>query len=222
MIVQWVAGGRSLLNVSLDTYEYEDEAPDPDDAGSILGRVICVSIFGTATVTAFRATYADAAPDYKDLTFVRADVSGSYRSEVWYLPNTIQGKYILEPTFSSATDSVLGTSAYKYFGGIGTHGGATGTGDPASKAITPNQADSIVLASLVTETASGILNAIDQNNRWELFHAAGSSMGSDKGPVNPITSTTLQFDGITAGHVWVVSSVEVLTYQDNPPGIMGM
>jgi len=45
-------------------------------------------------------------------------------------------------------------------------------------------------------------------------------MGSDKLVVTP-ASTTLQFNGITAGHSWAQSSVELLSYVAAPPAIMG-
>jgi hypothetical protein len=159
----------------------------------------------------------------RNLIFVRADTNGAYRLETWFLPAYeywVAGEQVAIHLTASG-DVIATASSYFYLGGIGAHGGATGTGDPASLAITPLQRDSVVFSSMLTQTTSGVLNADSQNSRADVPSASGTLMASSKGPIATPVSTTLQFNGITAGHAWVQSSVELLTYQDNPPAIMG-
>lgn len=217
MKIQWIAESQSPYQAAQSTYEHDFECLD--DTGLLIGRVIGVHIFGAETVTAFRAA-REGPVVWQDLTFVERTQNGLYCTEIWYLANTVAGTYTFEPTFSASVDSILGASSYLYFGGVGAHGGATGTGDPASKAITTTQSYSRVLSVLTCETLSGITNAVNQNARWERSGASITGMGADK-EVDTPASATLQFDGITVGHVWAQSSVELLSYQDNPPGIMG-
>jgi TAT (twin-arginine translocation) pathway-exported protein len=220
MTIAFDTAFNSGYSPGVNTYSWDHALKT---SARIPGLVVGVSIFGAATVTSISGEEGGTA-EIRQFTFVREDHNGNYRSEIWQL--LVAFDFFSLPTvtiavnLSGTVDSCAGSASFSYYGGIGAHDGANGTGDPASKALTPNQPNSYVLSNLCAQTASGITNATLQNNRWDVPGASGTGMGSDKLVATP-ASTTLQFNGISGGHSWAQSSVELLSYVAAPPAIMG-
>lgn len=219
MTNQWIASGNSGIQIGLTTYEWDQEALYFDAEHELLGRFIGVSIFTTGvTVTGMRATY-EGPVVWRDLTFVGAITNGNVRTEIWYLLNTLTGTYTIEPTFSASCTSLLGGWAFLHCGGVGAIETASGSATPASDEITTTRPNSIPLSLLTSLTPTGITNT--DNQRWDVPNAVGTSIGVDKNPIAVPAATTFQFDNVGV-LAWAQVSVEVLSYVDRPPAIMGL
>jgi hypothetical protein len=206
MTIAFDASSNSGYEASLSTYSWNHTV----GSSVLFGGVLCgVAIFLTGTVLSI--TYGGVA-----LSFVRADVSGIYRSEIWYLPNPPLGSNSVVVTLSTSLTSIAGVSSYSKCGGVAAQGGASGINTPASLSITPLQNNAIVVANLTTKTASGISDAGGQTNCWNNSGALGSNFSSNSGPVTPAAATTITYNGIGVVDTWVMSAVALLDITTMP------
>lgn len=175
--------------------------------------IVGVSIFVSGSVSSITR-------NGKNFVFVRSDISGVYRSEIWQLLNPDLGAFNITPTLSGSLTSILSAGSYGFCGGVGSSHGATGTGGTVADTITPRRNNSIVFTNLAAQTASGTSDAGGQNARINTAGALGTCRMSDKGPVNPAAATTLTYNGVSALDLWAISMAELLDLTPNPRPIL--
>jgi len=206
MTISFDAASSSGYEAALSTYNWTHTV----GAGVVNGGlVVGVAIFVAGSVTS--VTYGG-----KNLTFIRSDTNGVYRSELWYLQNPALGANSVVVTLNASLTSIAGAASYTFCGGPGAQAGANGTNTPASVSLTPIQDKSIVFANLSTQTASGVTDAGGQNNRWNSAGALGTNRASDIGPVTPPAVQTVTYNGIGAVDSWALSAVALVDLQHNP------
>lgn len=218
MTIQIDGVNISDYSVGLSTYEFDctvRDIPYP-------GLVVSVAIFGTESVTSVVWQGLNLAPACV------AVINGNYRIEIWYLHNAPIAEDVLQVNFSGSTTSISGAAAYQYFGGVGSHRGLASTDDLArvdfeDQSGTLIKDNSIILAAMCTSATSGVIHGHDeQNERWNAPNAAGTFIGSDRGPISPpVDPFSMSFLNPSALDVFAMSAVELLDYQSNPPEIMG-
>lgn len=188
-----------------------------DTAGKYAALVVGVSIFGTETVSSIKDDGG------QDFIFVRADTNGSYRSEIWYLPNfTANGDTPIQVFLTGVADFVAGACCYLYFGGVGSNNGATGTTTPTAEVIMlNNNINSILFSNFCINSPSGSAPAGIDALRWNVFDdpSDNSGLAADYGPL--VTAAYTPTYQTAAPATWALSAVELVNYQDNPPAIMG-
>ena len=174
--------------------------------------VVGVEIFATGTVTS--VTYNSV-----NLTFLRADANGVYRTELWYLVNPTSGSNTVTVNLSVALTSIASAQTYwnvNQGSPIDANNGSNGTGTPASASVTTINAAARVVGALSTLTASGVTSAGAQAPRTSGTGALGTGDSDDKGLIDTPASTTLQWNGIGVGNSWAVSLVS-LKVDTTPP-----
>lgn len=220
MNIQFDNSSTSGLKSSLSTYDFELITTIGQD--KYPGLVVGISIFGAGSVSSVLV-------EGTNLSFIREETSGNFRSEIWHLLSVphAAGSLTITVNLSGALDSIAGAACYSYYGGIGVNSqfGAMGV-DDASENLTTEYSDSIAFANVATQTTSGvtggsIVHAL--NNRWDVPSASGTGMAGDKGPY-PTAGVEVQmgFDNIGVTDVYVMSVVELLSYIPSPPALMGM
>lgn len=202
----------------VDTYLLDFDAITLEGEPQLLGLIVTVALFGAGTVTSV-IDNPNGPPPTQDLSLVRADTNGSYRSEIWYLQNMISGSHEITVNFSTTLSFAIWAGSFQYFGGVGANGGATGTGTPASKSITTLYDNSIVFAHLASNTASGITDAAGQDRLHEYYGALATTVESKGGLVTPPASAAMQFNSLGVADVWAMSCVELLSITQAPPPI---
>ena len=129
----------------------------------------------------------------------------------------------VDVTFSASVPSVCGSVAYKYFGGVGSNNGATGTTTPTAEVVMlNNNINSILFSNFCIHSSAGSAPAGIDALRWNDFDdpSDNSGLGADYGPlVTAAYTPTYQTSGTP---VWALSAVELVDYQDNSPAIIGM
>lgn len=187
------------------------------------GLVVGVSIFGTGTVSSI---VTESVTNPQNLIFIRADDDGPRRSEIWYVANLdLTGmtgdEFSINITLSSSVDVASGSCVYNYFGGIGFQGGVTGTTTPLAELdMSPVKLNSILFSNFCIDALTGS-SVVDQYERWNTSDGISKyGFGSDYGPMETTGYImSYQTSGVVA---WALSGVELLDYQDAPPGIMGL
>ena len=182
------------------------------------GLVVGVSIFGSET--------ASVSSQGKDFTFVRADTNGLYRSEIWYCTNiNTTTLTTISVSLSGVADVVAGACVYNYLGGVGVHDGLTGTiSIPLEIGLDLLQDNSIMFSNLCISSTEQVEPDGNPSDRWNVNDGVieNHGLGCDVGPISPAQNSTIGYQNVDELHIWALSAVELLTYQDNPPAIMGM
>lgn len=213
MRVQYdTAGGAGLQTISTYNWPHTIEADLPF-SGLIVAVATSVTDEEVLSVT------------YESINLTRAKKSlhpSGYGTEIWYMFNPPAGVGTVVVTLSTAMSSVGQSVSYSFFGGIGAIGGTSGTGGgTASDSITTLHNDSMVFGLINAQNESPVQGE-NQSNLWEVVgDSEVNCLGTDKGLIATPASTTLSWTGLASAQ-WVTAMVELLTYQDSPPAIMGM
>lgn len=191
----------SGAEVSLSTYTWTHVT------GGNTNRLLIVgfAILGAGTVTS--VTYPKAASP-TNLTFLRADANGLFRSELWYLIAPDSGSGTVTVVLSGVTTSDAGAASYWHVDQttpFSANAGGNGTNTPASAAVTPGSITNRVFGNLAAASASGITDQAGQALRYTTNTAAGTSRAAEEGTVMGLTSTTLQWNGLGLTDSWGVS-----------------
>lgn len=191
------------------------------------GMIVGVALFGAGIVNSVTGIVTnDIYPTIlKDFKLIRVDSSGLYRSEIWGLTTAfdlnVEAFTVTIQVGLSASITAIGQSAcYSYFGGVGVHTGAAGSGAQAEASIVTTGNNSIAFGNLVTQDAGAITEPGEQTNRYGDSGALGSIRGSDQGPLEVATSDgTISYSDIGALDLFAISVVELLSLTQSPPAI---
>jgi hypothetical protein len=167
--------------------------------------LVAVHIFVTGSVSTI--TYNGVT-----MTFVRADTSGVYRTEIWKLHNPVLGDYTVAVTLSAALTAIA--SALSMWDCHQTeldgNAGNTGTNNPATGSITPIMDDCRVVAFLTTSDTDvtfdpAALPCVIGTG------ALGTAAVAIEGVVYPKASTAVAWNGVGGLDTWLVSLASVKT-----------
>lgn len=198
-IVTFDSASSSGYEPALNTYSWSHTV------GSNSNRILVVGvgIFGVGQVSSVKYNGVD-------LTFLRSDVTGIYRSELWYIVGPPVGTFTVQVTLNTSLTSIANAQSYynvDQVNPIDAQNGAVGTNTPASASVTPVADKDMVVGNLVAQTASGVTSAGGQNSRTTNNGALGTDDSDDKGIVTPAAPTTLTWNGLGALDAWAVSLV---------------
>lgn len=154
------------------------------------------------------------------LTKLRADVSvsGTVRTEIWYLVAPAAGAHSVAVTLNTA--SVSGSVASSYNNVDQTspvdaqNGGTavTGAGGGSASVSTTTVTNAAWLVDAVASPDTAITVGSGQNSRGNITGAVGSAAQSDKGPISPAAPTTMQWDNVAALTTWTMSTMALKPY----------
>lgn len=155
----------------------------------------------------------------KNLSFVRADVKGVYRSEIWRMVAPDVGTFAIVVTLNTSLTSIGNAQSYYNVDQndpIDIEQGNTGTNSPATGSITPETDSCMLLANLVASTASGITSAGGQTSRTANNGALGTDASDEQGVITPISSKTFTWNNLGALDSWAVSVIAISPVQGAP------
>ena len=192
---------NSPYEAALSTYNWTHVVGTNNNRALFVG----VSIFATGTVTSITL-------GSQGLVFIRADVNGVYRTELWQLTSPVSGSGTITVNLSVALTSIAGAASYwnvdqriPYC----ANNGNNGTNNPASASVTPVDNNVRVFGVLSAATTSGTSDQIGQVPRWDNNGALGTSRGAEKGTILTPASTTIQWNGIGTTDAWAASLVSI-------------
>lgn len=206
--VTFDAASSSGYEPSLSTYSWNHTVASQSNRF----LEVSVGIFALGQVTS--VTYAGV-----NLVFVRADVKGVYRSEIWRMVAPAIGTNAIVVTLNASLTSI--GNAQSYYGvdqnePIDIDQGNTGTNTPASASLTPETNACMILGNLVAGTASGVTSAGGQTSRTINNGALGTDASDEKGTISPIAPTTLQWNNLGILDNWAVSIIAIAPVQGVP------
>jgi hypothetical protein len=207
--VYFDGGSTSTYEAALSTYNWTHVIGTNNNRLLVVG----VAIFASGTVSSITL-------GGQSLSFLRSDVNGVYRSELWYLVAPASGVGTITVTLSGSLTSIAGAASWwnvDQFVPFSASGGANGTNTPASIAITPTTITNRVFGVLAAQTASGLTDQIHQAPHYASTGALGSGLGSELGIILTAVSTTLQWNGLGATDSWAVSAVAIQPNTGNLP-----
>lgn len=187
----------STYEAALSTYNFSHTVGSNSNRLLVVG----VSIFAAGNVTSI--TYGVVA-----LTKLRHDVTGAYRSEIWYLIAPSSGTDTITVNLSASLTSIAGGASWwnvDQTDPFSANAGGTGTNTPASAAVTPGSSLNRVFGNLAAQTNSGVTDQVRQAQHYTASGALGSQIGSELGIIMSAASTTLQWDGIGTVDSWAIS-----------------
>ena len=199
--VKFDASATSAYQASLSTYNFNITV------GSNNGRVLLVgvAIFATGTVSTITAGGTS-------MSFVRSDVNGVYRSEIWSLFNPGTGSITITVTLSASLTSIANACSYYNASTVALDGntGANGTNTPSSASRTTIADRCVVFGNLCAQSASGILTAGTQTSRTISAGALGTGASDDSGgDIKPAGSKTITWTGEGALDSWAIGLVSI-------------
>ena len=189
---------NSGYQASLSTYSWTHRI-----GTGVANRALTVGVGILATGTVTSITYNGV-----DLSFVRTDSNGVYRSEIWRLVAPATGDNTVTVNLSVSLTSIANAESYwnvDQSTPIDAHNGNNGTGNPASASVTTITNKDRVFGNLVTQTASGVTSASGQSPRTTNTGALGTVSSDDKGIIDTAGSVSLQWNNITVLQSWAVS-----------------
>lgn len=194
--IRFDAASNSPYEASVSSYNWSHTC----SAGQNRGLLVEVSVFAAGTVTG--VTYNGVA-----MTFVRADTTGVYRTEIWRLENPASGANSVAVTLSASLTSVA--TAVSYTGVdqanmVEASGGATGTGGSPSASATTVSTYAWLFAGLSTANASPSPSD-RQRLRASSSGALGSGVAADQGPISPAASTASAWNAVGGLDAWALT-----------------
>lgn len=194
------AASTSTYEAALSTYNWNHTIADHPNRILVVG----VSIFLTGSVTS--VTYNGV-----NLTFLRSDTGGTYRSELWYLFAPAIGTNSVVVSLNTSLTSIANAQSYfnTHQKSIDANNGANGTNTPASGSVTAVAANTTVVGNLAAKSASGITSASGQNSRTISSGALGTAASDDFGDVAASSSKTFTWNGLGVTDNWAVSLVSL-------------
>lgn len=143
-----------------------------------------------------------------NMTQIGTSTNGAIRTELWYRLNTGVTAENVVSNFAASANILC--EAHVLNGVYQTSGpgvtSVTGTGNP-SQAITPNNNYGWLMDFYDTDDTAVTVGA-GQTQRSNTSHAAGSSATSTEGPINPKTSTTIDWTAGTGNYVQMVLNIQ--------------
>ncbi len=205
--VTFDATSSSGYQASLSTYTWNHTVANQSNRF----LEVSVGIFALGNVTS--VTFNN-----KNLTFVRADVNGVYRSEIWRMVAPDVGTLAVVVNLNVSLTSIGNAQSYYNVDQdepINIEQGNTGTNTPATGSITPEADSCMLLANLVASTASGITSAGGQTSRTANNGALGTDASDEQGVVTPISSKTFTWNNLGALDSWAVSVIAIQPVRPN-------
>ncbi len=172
---------------------------------SLPNRCLMLSVHVLVAGTVSNADFSGQA-----FTFVRGDANGVYRVEWWRLVNPAEGAGTITVNLSGSLTSVANASSYYNVDPttpVEASATASGTGTPGTGSVTPLSRLAVVLAALTTPTSTTVTSNGAQTNRGSSSGALGTGKLDEKGPVDPVASTTLSWTWTGALDTWVETLV---------------
>jgi len=171
--------------------------------------IVSVGIFLTGTVSSVTL-------GAQNLTFLRADTNGAYRSELWYLLAPNSGSGTITVTLSTSLTSIAGAASYwnvDQTTPFSANSGTTGSNTPASASATPTSYNDRLFGSLAASSATGVTDHGGQALRYRAAGALGTLSAAEWGTVRTVASTTMQWDGLGSLDTWAVSIAAIQPVQ---------
>lgn len=197
MAIEFDSASNSAYQAALSTYSWSHVC-----VGSQRLLVVGVSVFAAGTVSSI--TYNGI-----NLTFIRADENGIYRTELWYLIAPDTGSNTIVVTLSASLTSIAGAVSYTGvdpYTAIEANNGANGVGTEATVVVTTVlDGDWVVDCASTSDTAITVGDG--QSSRVNATGALGTGAMSDEGPKSPVGSVTMNWTAIGALDSWAISSV---------------
>lgn len=194
----------SPYEAALSTYNWQHTIGTNNNRYLIVG----VGIFATGSVTSITL-------GAQNLTLIRSDVNGIYRSEIWGLIAPASGAGTITVNLSGSLTSIANASSYwnvHQVSPVDANAGGNGTNTPASASVTTVTANDRVFGNLAAQTASGVSDQIGQALRQVNQGALGTNSAAEKGSILSALSTTLQWNGIGAIDSWAVSLAAIRVF----------
>lgn len=196
--IAWDAASNSGYQASLSSYSWSHTC-----TGTNLGLIVNVSIFATGTVSSI--TYNSVA-----MKFVRSDVIGVYRNEIWRLEAPATGSHTVAVTLSASLTSIAGADSYTNVNQtdmVEVHTGATGSTSTAPTATVTTVTDNSFVISGLTTSNGSMTVAGGQTQRNNQSGALGTGAIADKGPITPVGSSTPSWSAVGALDSWALGVV---------------
>lgn len=195
------AASSSGYEASLSTYNWSHTC-----TGNNRILFVGVSIFAAGSVTSI--TYNGV-----NLTFIRSDVNGVYKSELWYLVAPATGSNSIVVTLDASLTSIA--SAVSYTGvhqtsPIEANAGANGTGAADASVDVTTVADADWVVDNVSTQDGAITVGTGNTSRANNSGALGSgAMGDTNGPKSPAGAVTMSWTDIAALQSWAISATAI-------------
>lgn len=172
-----------------------------------------ILIVGISMLSVAGSSVSSITANGQAMTKLRHDVSvsGTVRTELWYIVAPATGSITIAVTLSTALDSVAGGISLKgvdQVSPVDAENGGTGLGDPATINVTTVKNNCWVVDVIATADTAITVGA-GQTQRHNISGALGSGAGSTEGPKTPAGAVTMSWTDITAGLTWTMSGMSV-------------
>lgn len=202
---------NSGCQVLQSSYSWSHTCNGPETRVLVIG-VSMLSAADTTTVTGI--TYNGVA-----MTQVRRDRNSLMASELWYLIDPARGTNTVTVTLSGLVDSAAG--AVSFIGvdqatPIDANNGATGSGDPATVAVT-SITDNAYAMDTVVSSDTAITVGASQTQKWNLSCTLGTGAGSTEGPQVSAGAITMSWTDVGVANSWAISALALRLSGATPP-----
>ncbi len=198
--VQFDVASTSTYEASLSTYNWNHTC-----AGSNRGLLVAIHLFAVGSVSSI--TYAGV-----NMVFVRADVNGLFRTEIWKLEAPASGTNSIAVTLSTSLTSI-GT-AVSYTGVdqsdmIDETTSAQGTGGTPSNSVTTTD-DKDLVASFITTANTATTPTAPQILRITSSGALGlGGIGDTNIAVTPAGGQNMSWAAVGGLDAWILTDVAI-------------